>query len=52
MTGFLVVMALVCWVAACVFGVLAMQGEAVHIVSTLVMTIAGFAFIGITRVGR
>jgi hypothetical protein len=48
---FLAFMAIAAWIAAIVFGVLAMQGEALHAVSCIVMLITGFCFAAISRVG-
>lgn len=52
MKWFLAALAVFCWIAATVFGVLAMRGEALHAVTCIVMIIAGFCFVGISRVGE
>lgn len=52
MKYFLGALALCCFLAAIWFGVLAMQGEALHLVSTVVMVIAGMCFALISRVGE
>lgn len=51
MSWFLGALSFVCFLAAIVFGILAMQGEALHAISSVVMMIAGFCFAAISRVG-
>lgn len=51
MKWFLAALSFSCFLAAIFFGIQAMQGEAIHLASTIVMIIAGFCFAAIGKVG-
>lgn len=51
MIGFLRAVAVLCFIASITFGYLAFTVEPMHAVSCLVMGIAGWLFLGISRIG-